>query len=244
MIYLNNKRVLFSTAISDMYVYNTGFNDGQLDVISKAECLKGSMSGKSITISDISPVTHDITINLKARGQVFYKYCEFSVGGTETYFQEIYVEKTFDPVVGKTYYLETSNSMIGLNDMKYTCTATANDIGGYTLECDDIRIETCSEEYGAWTDSFRITYLKAPQLNIVDFDLKIYTDSVIDMSKVKVIKTNSDSTVSEEYTANADGTVDGVTSIYPVTKLTTNQPNKVVISCQYYKDIDKAYNAK
>lgn len=40
-----------------------------------------------------------------------------------------------------------------------------------------------------------------------------------------------------EYTPTADGTVEGVTSLYPSTTLTTDT-NGVMIDCEYYKDID------
>jgi hypothetical protein len=43
-----------------------------------------------------------------------------------------------------------------------------------------------------------------------------------------------------EYTPNADGTVDGVMSLYPSTVLTTDNPD-VTISMDYFKDIDKAF---
>ena len=44
-----------------------------------------------------------------------------------------------------------------------------------------------------------------------------------------------------DYTPTADGTVEGVTSLYPNTTLTTDTDG-VIIDCEYYKDIDKAYN--
>ncbi len=44
-----------------------------------------------------------------------------------------------------------------------------------------------------------------------------------------------------EYIPNADGTVEGVTSLYPNTTLTTDTDG-VIINCEYYKDIDKAFN--
>lgn len=44
-----------------------------------------------------------------------------------------------------------------------------------------------------------------------------------------------------EYTPNTEGIVNGVTSLYPNTTLTTDTDG-VIIDCEYYKDIDKAYN--
>ena len=45
---------------------------------------------------------------------------------------------------------------------------------------------------------------------------------------------------STEYLPNADGTVDDVTSLYPVTKLMTDTDG-VIIDCEYNKDINKAF---
>lgn len=44
-----------------------------------------------------------------------------------------------------------------------------------------------------------------------------------------------------EYIPNADGTVEGVTSLYPNTTLTTDTDG-VIINCEYYKDVDKAFD--
>nr|DAT96422.1 MAG TPA: hypothetical protein [Bacteriophage sp.] len=44
-----------------------------------------------------------------------------------------------------------------------------------------------------------------------------------------------------DYTPTADGIVEGVTSLYPNTTLMTDT-NGIIIDCDYYKDIDKAYN--
>lgn len=43
------------------------------------------------------------------------------------------------------------------------------------------------------------------------------------------------------YTSTSDGTVNGVTSLYPNTTLITDADG-VIIDCDYYKDIDKAFN--
>lgn len=44
-----------------------------------------------------------------------------------------------------------------------------------------------------------------------------------------------------DYTPTADGTVNGITSLYPNTTLMTDTDG-VIIDCEYYKDVDKAYN--
>lgn len=44
----------------------------------------------------------------------------------------------------------------------------------------------------------------------------------------------------EEYLVNADGTVEGVNSIYPTTTLTTDN-NNAIVSAEYNKDLNKAF---
>ena len=134
------------------------------------------------TATDYTPYISDVTAIPEPYINYFFNHhCVFSGGGGETYWAPIYIDKTFEPVAGKTYYVEISDSVTTMPgyDTTGTCTATANDIGGYTLELGGtIRIETCSEGHGeTWTSSFRITYLAAP--DIADFNLKIGEDGYI-----------------------------------------------------------------
>ena len=178
---------------------------------------------------------------------LFNRRCVFTEEDLNQYYwAPIYIDKTFEPVAGKTYYIEISNSaerpegMPDAYNAAGTCTATANSVGGYTLQLDGyIRIETCSEGHGeTWTNSFKITYMQAP--STAAFDLKI-GEEVGDITRaVKLIKTNADGTVSEEYTPTADGTVNGVTSFYPCTKLSTDMKD-IKIYCEYNRDINKAF---
>ena len=204
------------------------------------------------TASEYTPYISDYTaVPEKQWQQVFSSYCEFSGSSMEFYLAPVYKPKTFDIVVGKEYTLETSRGMQGPNGLKYTCTAVANSYGGYSIKCDVIRVETCSEEYAQqmisagrpeyseWIDKFRIAWVSA-SYSYVDFTLTI-KEYAGDITKaVKLIKTNADGTVSEEYTPTADGTVNGVTSLYPCTKLSTNVDD-IVIECAYNRDINKAF---
>ena len=48
-------------------------------------------------------------------------------------------------------------------------------------------------------------------------------------------------TAKADYAPSSDGTVEGVTSLYPNMTLMTDTDG-VIIDCNYYKDIDKAFN--
>ncbi len=51
----------------------------------------------------------------------------------------------------------------------------------------------------------------------------------------------NDDDIVKEYEVNSDGTVDGVTNLYPGTTLFTDT-NGAIIDCNYYKDIDKTFD--
>ena len=56
-----------------------------------------------------------------------------------------------------------------------------------------------------------------------------------------IISEYEDYIVPTEYTPTTDGVINGVKNLYPNTTLISNG-DKVYIDCNYYKDIDKAYN--
>ena len=68
--------------------------------------------------------------------------------------------------------------------------------------------------------------------------VKISSDTVTDLTAVRVIKKNSLGEIVAQYTPNADGTVEGVMSLYPNITLLTDTEG-VIIDCEYNKDINK-----
>lgn len=67
-----------------------------------------------------------------------------------------------------------------------------------------------------------------------------YSPYVPDISAVKMKKYADEPDAAIEYPVNADGTVDGVTSIYPTTTLATDTAG-AVIDVEYNRDINKAF---
>ena len=58
--------------------------------------------------------------------------------------------------------------------------------------------------------------------------------------EVGSVATDFQDYISTTYIPNADGTVEGVTSLYPTTTLSTNTDG-VIIDCEYNRDINKAF---
>ena len=73
-----------------------------------------------------------------------------------------------------------------------------------------------------------------------EMGVKISSNTVTDLTAVKVIKSNASGEAVSEYTPTADGTVNGITSLYPSTTLTTDT-ECVLIDCEYNRDINKAF---
>lgn len=62
------------------------------------------------------------------------------------------------------------------------------------------------------------------------------------MLEIGTTKTDYEPYIGADYTPTTDGTVEGVTSLYPNTTLTTDT-NGVLIDCEYNRDINKAFAA-
>ena len=70
--------------------------------------------------------------------------------------------------------------------------------------------------------------------------VKISSDTVTDLTAVRVIKKNSLGEIVAQYTPTADGIVEGVMSLYPNTTLLTDTEG-VIIDCEYNKDTNSFY---
>ena len=70
--------------------------------------------------------------------------------------------------------------------------------------------------------------------------VRVSSDSISDLTAVRLIKKDGSGKIISQYTPNSDGTVEGVTSLYPTTVLLTDKEG-VVIDCEYNRDINKAF---
>ena len=71
-----------------------------------------------------------------------------------------------------------------------------------------------------------------------EMGVRVSSDSISDLTAIRLIKKNGSGKVVAEYTPNSDGTVNGVTSLYPNTTLMTNTAG-VIIDCEYNKDVNR-----
>lgn len=216
-----------------------------------------SLNNENIAVinNNISPVTHYMKVNIRSKNLIVYPYSEttktsngvtftnngdgsITVSGTATAQSYFYFFRNKTIKAG-AYALSGCPSGGGSNTYKILGVITALDStksywGDYgnngttkTFTEDvtmDLRIQI---ESGQTVENL----VFKPQLEL-GTTATPYTSYVPDLTAVKVIKLNgSDETVAE-YTPTADGTVNGVTSIYPNTTFRTDT-NGVIINCEY-----------
>ena len=226
--------------------------------------LKGSKSGSSILIDDVSPVTHEMGVKVRGKNLLnnilassqkgvdltcYGDYCVLNGTCTESYnfmFQQANLQAgTYTLSTLKSNNIEyNSNPLIQLelhsiddDSIIYfglTNNNVLNQFITFTVDKEYILFLRIRIQQNITYDNYYIY----PQLELGSTATN-YTPYV-DVTKVKLIKTNDDGTVSEEYTPNADGTVESVTSLYPSISLTTDTDG-VLIDCEYNRDINKAF---
>lgn len=144
-----------------------------------------------------------------------------------------------------TYTIPTSIPLYGLQLKVYDTgynksfmSVTKNDTGSSKLYIST----STSNEWATVTRyyTYDTQYFTEMQFYKSDVTKPIYIDLDSVMLEASHTTTEYEPYVGAEYTPNADGTVDGVSSIYPNTNLTTDTEG-VLIDCEYNRDINKAF---
>lgn len=227
-----------------------------------ANALKGSKSGSAILIDDISPVTHNMGVKISSntvtdltavkvsrcgKNLIPYPYLNstqtingvtftvssdgtISANGTAT--SNAYLEITSF----STFYIPKGNYILGGcpsggSSTTYNLTAVNGAGISYTKFRQDIGNGiTLSSSGEYWI--IRCQVMKGQTVENIIFKPQLEIGTVATDYEPYIFPT--------EYTPNADGTVNGVTSLYPNTTLTTDTEG-VIIDCEYNRDINKAF---
>ena len=204
-----------------------------------SNALKGTASGSAILIDDVSPVSHEMGVRVRGKNLVDDSKRSLAGGGIFFGFTQsiipIKLSKgtyTFSVVTadGTTTNLYIKNS----DNTKTLFSAYSRNKLTFTLsESQDILLSVYKSGYTSTDD------VVTAQLEL-GTTATAYTPYVPDVTAVKVIKSNASGEAVAEYTPTADGTVNGVTSLYPNTTLMTDTEG-VLINCEYNRDINKAF---
>ena len=247
-----------------------------------ANALKGTKSGTSILIDDISPITHEIGVKVKGKNLFDEKQITGCIDGDSEVEYSRYGEVIDGCLVSKLATYDRGTMWNGFKiylekNETYTLSADAyfgtNKVGtkrvtvGFIMKNSDGTLKDFTNlvmlsTWDKWehiTTQLNVTesgyyYLRlqatggAAQYTDMDarfknIQVEIGTNATAytpyaDLATVKVIKKNGSGEIISEHTPNADGTVEGITSLYPVTVLSTDTDG-VLIDCEYNKDINK-----
>lgn len=217
-----------------------------------SNALKGSVSGEAVTISDVSPLEHEMSVRVSSKNLIPhpYIYTTKTVNGitfTDNDDGSITINGT--ATSNATFFLSTSvayftsyTSAVGNSGgtikeglcMSITQEGTSNGIAriAYEMSGNGKLYILCLTN--TTFDNARVY----PQIE-KGTTATAYTPYIEDVSAVTLTR-EGENTDATTYTVNTDSTVSGVTSLYPYTTLMTDTPG-ALIECEYNRDINKAF---
>ena len=212
-----------------------------------SNALKGSKSGSAVSLEDITPVTHEMEVKISSDTVPDLTAVKVIRCGKNLLNIQNPLSTTGEPII--TY--NSIGATRDLTEIKYQVFLTA---GSYTISA--IKDDYWSLEI---IDSIGNYIYRVGNSNDISFTFSISSDdtlkfifssgrfvaSGITQKTISNIQLEFGSTateyepyIGEDYTPTADGTVNGVESLYPITTLTTDTEG-VIINCEYNKDISE-----
>jgi hypothetical protein len=251
------------------------FQAGQMSVMSTSEVFKGNVSGNAVKITDITPIEHNVGVELSgnitnfggvkitAHGKNLFDkkawiaYCNSGMGSRGVLDDQYLGEKCFSFIPWKksgtewNYYgIKFKNGVQYTISMEYSFSDSNPEEHSLSLPLLAVfYTDGTSQSIGRAlknTAFGECTAKTTAGKTVKSIAPSTYGGGVTVYCKYIQIEEGATATAIEEgtesikYTANADGTVEGVKSIYPTMIIETDTEG-VLISAQYYKDIDKVF---
>ena len=225
-----------------------------LDVNNISNAYKGYQSGSEITLTDVSPLKHEMKVKVSGReSKNLFKPDDDFIQHFEGLSVEWYEDGRFRLYGSAVGYPSYSIGEIQLSAGDYSFSRRPSDwIHDCYLYLSYSDNYIVVPEEGCTFTLTEDTTVKIG-LNIETHDefdcvfalqleegteVTEYESPTFGLTSVKVIVKNNNGETVAEYTPNADGTVDGVKSLYPTTVITTDTDG-VTIDCEYNKDLNK-----
>ena len=231
-----------------------------------ANALKGSASGSTVVLRDVSPVEHEMSVQLSETADVKvlgknlipYPYADLELG-TSTYngvdftvYEDgsILINGTATGNISKSLFQNTTD-LLGLRS---GITISSNKNASDNTQQANISL-MCNyyDSTGTMKQGLVATSAEGDTETITDnwIGLRVYlyiaSGKAFNNLLIKPQIAIGDTADGyepyiepTEYTSNADGTVDGVTSIYPTTTIMTDTDG-VIIDVKYNRDINKLH---
>lgn len=205
------------------------------EIVDTANALKGSASGSTIRIGDVSPVEHTLKVGVRSKNlfdvskESKGKWVVLGTGELRDY-------SIFNT---SEYIAIPPNTVFTINYVRHCCFYDANKV---FVSDSGTTSATTQRTFTMPANAHYVRFSYQPKTasgDIIQMELGTevgaYTPFV-DVSSVTL-------TVGEKtYTPNADGTVEGVKSVYPYMALSVEEIG-VAIDVEYNRDINKAYGA-
>lgn len=225
-----------------------GYGEGKLDLVQNTESLQATVSGKTLCLTDISPIEHALEVRVSNKNH--FDISKVTSGD--------YVINNNDgsltvniPSNSQGYYADTPNTLIdyapdlcvgAAYTLSFGTSGTAKHI--YLSEArvrwDVGKSLTITQEML----NSRVTwYASGSGTTAIVSNIKIeYTPYVENLPVATIsVSDNEEFNNSTQYTSRADGTFVAISSIYPTTFIFLDTiDNNIVAECHYIKDIDKA----
>lgn len=218
--------------------------------ITFANALKGSKSGSAILIDDVSPVSHNMGVKISSNTVTDLTAVKVSRCGKNLFDVSQVETITYDEQLtnNKDGTLTVNTYGAGITLLKSICPALkVGDTCTFTFTTTGAQIIYLSGANIIWNNGKSLTITEDMLNSQVLFYCKkvdgVEYETVISDIQIELGSTATDYEpymTPTEYTSTADGTVDGVSSLYPNTTLTTDTDG-VIIDCEYNRDINKAF---
>lgn len=198
-----------------------------------ANALKSSKSGSAILIDDISPVTHEMSVKISSDTVTDLTAVKVTRCGKNLLYNDTVISESTNPVKKKIWSGNLPAPFVFFEDLsQFTPTEGLASAATFRFKFADGTEKVIGKDY-------KYLLVKTGILKEIYFVNNAEGIGTIKCQlEIGEVKTDYEPYVGTDYTPNADGTVNGVTSLYPNTTLTTDTDG-VIIDCEYNKDINK-----
>lgn len=197
-----------------------------------ANALKGSVSGNPVSMADVSPLEHELKVTVSKGGATVQKLGKNIFDGKLKKWRDTDRIQNVNPVKVKKNTNYTI-SVVGATIQPMFGIYTSTD---ESITTDDVNVASncCTFNSGNNEEVYFRPWAENWYYGI-DFNSKVQVEEGTEITEYEPY-------VCEEFTADENGNVEGVTSLYPTTTLTAD--SGVTISAEYNADTKKYIDKK
>ena len=202
-----------------------------------ANALKSSKSGSAILIDDISPVTHEMSVKISSDTVTDLTAVKVTRCGKNLLYNDTVISESTKPVHKTIWSGNLPAPFVFSEDLsQFTPTEEFAAAATFRFKLADGTEKVIGKDY----KYLLVTTGILKEIYFINNSQGIGTIKC--QLEIGTVKPDYEPYVGTDYTPNADGTVSGVTSLYPNTTLMTDTEG-VIIDCECNRDINIAFAA-